>query len=766
MAGHYKSILILTISCLLLAACNNVKHLPKNEVLYTGASVTIKGPDIKSKEKKVLRSDLAGLARPKPNTKILGFRVKLAVYNAFRKKKEKSLFGKLRRNFGEAPVLLSAVDLEKNDKVLTSFLENRGFFHAKIAPDTVVKRQRGKATYDVETGPQYTIASVQFDKDSIDLTKAIAQTTATTLLKKDAPFNLDLIKAERNRIDANLKESGFYYFSPDMLLVKVDSTIGNNKVNLFVTVKPETPNDAKEIYFIDSIYIYSGYNLNSAATDTTKDRGLKQFEGYTIVDRRNRYKSKLFKESMQFQRGDIYNRTEHNLTLNRLINLNLFKFVKNRFEQSGRPDSSMLNTYYYLTPLPRQSLRTEITGTTKSNNATGSEITFSWSNRNTLRAGALLRLSAYIGSEIQGGGSLQGYNTYRTGAEANFTMPRILLPFFKMRIAGAYAPRTNIQLGYDVLNRRKLYTLNSFRAGYGYLWKKNITTSNEFYPVSITYVQPLNVTKEYIDSTEKYPTLARTVERQFILGTSYQFNYNGLLKQPQKINTFFLNGLLDLSGNVAGLITGANIKKIDTVKIFNLPFSQYIKTEFDGRYYRKIGLSGTWANRAVIGYGLPYGNSSQLPYIKQFFVGGANSLRGFRSRTLGPGTFRDTKANRKFYPDQTGDIKLEFNTEYRQKISGPLYGAAFIDAGNVWLKNSDTSRPGAKFSSTFLRELAVDAGLGLRVDITLFVIRLDVAVPLRKPWVDPANVIGDIRFREKTYRQENVVYNIAIGYPF
>jgi outer membrane protein assembly factor BamA len=283
-------------------------------------------------------------------------------------------------------------------------------------------------------------------------------------------------------------------------------------------------------------------------------------------------------------------------------------------------------------------------------------------------------------------------------------------------------------------------------------------------------VQPINITKQYRDSVSKYPYLKHVVDSQFILGTTYQYNYNQLATGVKKINSFYFNGLIDLSGNVAGLITGADVSKGKQQRLFNAAFNQYIKLETDLRYYRRIGLNSTWANRIIIGYGNPYGNSTQLPYVKQFFSGGSNSVRAFRSRTLGPGTFRDTTA-RNFYPDQTGDIKLEFNTEFRPHITGPLYGAVFIDAGNVWLKNADTSRVRSgigdpKFGKDFMNQLAIGAGAGIRVDIQLFVIRLDAAIPLRKPWAKPPSQLKEIDFGNKMYRQQNIAFVLAIGYPF
>jgi len=769
MKAHKLHSYLLILSLFLITACNVTKSVPQGDALYLGATVNLKSDSLTSKEKKVFRSDLQGLTRPRPNTRFLGIPIKLSFYNLFYKAKPNSFFGKLRNNLGEPPVLLSSVDLEYNQKVLQSHLENKGFFKAKVTGDTTVKNKKARAIYTANAGSRYHINSVVYINDSTDLTQAIAQSVHNSLLKVNDPYDLDVVKGERLRIDAYLKERGFYYFSPEHLLIRVDSTLGANKVDMRVVVKPDVPEDAKQVFTIDSIYIYSNYKLNTAMIDTNKAHAVA-FEDYVVVDPDKKYKPKLFAQALQFNHGDVYNRTDHNLTLSRLINLNQFKFVRNRFERVV--DSNKLDAFYYLTPLPKKSLRAEFTLTNKSNNSNGSVISGSWINRNALKAGEHLSFTAYVGSETQFSGNFKGYNTYRTDAEVNFSLPRFFIPFTDIRTRGGYVPRTNLQLGYDILNRRKLYSLNQYRFAFGYAWQESPKVRHEFNPISINYVQPLNVTKEFRDSLVRTPYLRHIIDSQFILGSTYQYNYNDLVGGARKSNSFFFNGLVDVSGNLAGLFVKESASAGSGKRIANARFDQYIKFDLDGRYYRKIGVNSTWANRVIVGYGAPYGNSYQLPYIKQFFSGGNNSIRAFRSRSLlGTYLYPDTTG---FLPDQTGDMRVEFNTEYRPHISGPLYGAIFIDAGNTWLKTRDTTRlpngmparPGAEFTKDWMKQLAVGAGVGLRVDIQLFVIRLDVAFPLRKPWEQNPWVIEQIRLHKKEWRQANVVYNLAIGYPF
>jgi outer membrane protein insertion porin family len=754
MTGGFNYIIfLLTLS--LLASCSATKKVPAGDALYMGAAIKFDSSGLSAKKRKELRSDLGSLTRPRPNARILGIPFKLLFYNS-----------KLFRKKGEPPVLLSAVNPEHNEKVLQSSLENRGYFIAKVRGDTTVKRKKARAVYTVQPGPQYTISQVKFSEDTSILQKTLNETADKTFLKPGDPFDLAVIKGERERIDAHLKEKGFYYFDPDFIIVKADTTVGDNKVNLFVKVKRETPAQSREIYTISDVFIYSQFGLRANRSDTTKAKA-EYYKGYYVVDPGKLYKPRLFEQAMQFDPGDVYNRTDHSQTISRLVNLNLFKFVKNRFEPVPGIDSAKLNAYYYLTPFPKKSLRGEVNANTKSNNLTGSSITVGWRNRNTLRGGELFTVDATGGFEVQYSGQMQGFNTFRAGIETNFVLPRFLTPFFRLEPKGSFVPKTNFLLAYDILNKQKLYSMQSLRAAWGYNWKENIYKEHQFNLVSINYVQPLFITDLYRDSAAKYPTLLKAVEKQFILGTNYNYNYNQLVGKPAMSSGIYLNGNIDLSGNIAGLLTGADAKNNKPKNILNAQFSQYVRFETDTRYYVKLSGTSVWANRFIAGLGLPYGNSLQLPYIKQFFTGGTNSIRAFRSRSLGPGTYRDTVITT-FLPDQSGDIKLELNTEIRAKLFSIVHGAIFVDAGNIWLFNEDPNKKGAKFNKNFLKEIAVGGGVGLRFDISFLVIRLDVAIPFRKPYLPEGErwVINQFNFSSPAWRRENIIYNLGIGYPF
>ena len=753
------------LSLFFVFGCSNTKYLPEGDLLYTGGSVTVKDSIIKKKERKALEKELKGLLRPKPNKKILGLKPKLWLYNiAGKPKKDKGIRHWLRTKVGEPPVLFSQVDLDYNVAVLRNFTENRGYFKTRVSADSTVRNKRVRAEYIVQPKKQYKIKGVKFPEDSSALGKTIARASRRSLLKEGDPYDLDVIKAERERIDARLKEKGYYYFNPDYILAQVDSTKGDSQVNIKLKIKDETPEKAKVAYKIDKIVVYPNFSVSKDSVKYKKE-DIVQYKDFTIIDTADTFKPRVFDRTIYFKKGDLYNRKDHNLTLNRFVNLGTFNFVKNEF----KPSDSLKNTldsYYYLTLLPKKFIRVEVLGKTNSASYTGSEINVNWNNRNLFRGAELLTVSVFGGADFQLSGTNNGKNIYKLGAETSLTWPRFISPF-NIQGPSEFVPRTKATLRYEYQNRTQLYSLNSFNTSFGYLWKENIRKEHQLNVVDITYVSPSNVTPEYLADIDKDESLRKVIEKQLIFGPTYQYTYTNTM-QKRKKNTFYFNGELDLAGNITGLVTGANVRKNDTIKIFDVPFSQYVKVKADFRHYLKLGKESELASRIIVGAGLPYGNSNVLPTSKQFVVGGTNSIRAFRARSLGPGSYLNTETTNSYLPDQSGDLKLEFSTEYRAKLFSIVRGALFVDAGNIWLLNADPNKPGAEISKDFMKEIAVGAGAGLRFDLSFLILRTDLAFPLRKPYLPEGDrwVIDNINFGSGPWRKDNLILNIAIGYPF
>lgn len=752
----------------LLVSCGVTRHLPKDEKLYTGATIVLQSDSMGKKEKKELISSLNTLIRPKPNKTLLGARYKLWwYYKAGNPKSEKSLRGWMKNKLGEAPVYLSMTNPKNTRAVLENFLENKGYFYATVTDSLISDNTTGKYLYTVIPSNRYTIRNVSFIGDSVGLEGYIQQIASQSLLKSGDPYDFEVIKTERERIDNWLKEKGFYLFNPDYILMKVDSTVGNHQVDIFTVVKKETPRLARRQWYINNIYIYPNYE---PAADSIAIDSSFWHQRYFIIDPANAYKPKVFNRTIFFKPGELYNRTDHNKTLNRLVNVGTFRFVRNRFEElPAVNDSGRLNVYYYLVNAKRRSLRFESTGRTTSANFGGIEFNLNLRNRNTFRAAEQLMLKLYGGTDVQFAGQNKGYNIYRMGTEASITWPRFIP--FKISPSGAFVPNTKLTMGYEWQQRQRLYTLNTLKASFGWLWKTSLREEQDFYPLNLTLVNSSNVSEEYLRLIQADTLLARIIEEQLIIGPSYTYTYTNTI-DLKKRNGFYYRGHLDLSGNLLGLLQGANAKNGAVRKLFDVQYSQFFKMEHDLRYYRRLGTGNTqrvWVNRLNIGFGLPYGNSLQLPFIKQFFTGGSNNLRAFRVRSVGPGSYRPPGAAGGFLPDLVGDIKFEMNSELRFPLFSIFYGALFADAGNIWLYNDNPLKPGAQFSSKFLSELAVGIGAGLRLDIAgIFTMRLDLGMPVRKPWLAPSQrwVFNQIDFGNPAWRRENLVLNLAVGMPF
>jgi len=749
MIKQIKYFLVLSV---IFSACSTTKYLPKGEKLYTGGSVKVEDKDIKKSDAKAISSELTTLIRPKPNAKLLGMRIKLWLY--YKTKARKGFIQKFFSKYGEPPVFASQVDLAKNSTIMQNRLQNESYFQSLVRGDTIGKEKTAKAVFTVNAGPSYTINSVSFPSATDNsLDTAVRGTMAQTLLKVGEKYNLDVIKSERVRIDTRLKEEGFFYFAPEQLVIKVDSTIINHKVDLIVSIKPTTPERAREIYSIRNIYVYPNYSLRD--TSNRLDQAVP-YRWYNLVDPRKTARPYLFANTVLLHPNDVYSRTTHNNSLNRFINLGPYQYVKTRFEDVT-PDSPKLDIYYFLTPYKRKSLQLELLGRTTSASYTGSQINLNWKNRNAFKGGELLTVTLFASTDVQVGGQSGGYNVYQYGIQPSISWPRIIGPF-NFKSDNAYIPRTTLTLNYTSVVRSKLYSLNSFSGSFGYQFKSNVHKLNELNLLEITYVKPRNVSQIYIDSIKKStnPALQHVIDPQFTWGPSYAYTYDNTT-EDYRTNSYFYRGKLSLSNNIYGLVTGADTLGGKVKTLFGTPFNQYLKLENEIRFFHKLSAGSKFATRFLVGVGLPYGNSTILPYNQQFFIGGPNSLRGFRARSIGPGTVDASSLNNGFIADQSGDIKFEANVEYRAKLFSIVYGALFADAGNVW--NYKAHQVGGTFGPKFLSQLAVDAGFGLRFDATVLVLRTDLGFPLMRPY--PVNGSRSI-----SPSFNNAILNIAIGYPF
>lgn len=751
-----------------IQSCSVKKFIPEGEQLYTGGEVEMEA-DFKIRDKKKVESELNALLKPEPNGKILGMRIGLWAWYKGSKEKPGFINRFLKKKIGEEPVYFSQVNPEKTEDLIFNRLENRGFFYSLVESEVTRKKDFASVHYTAKLAEPYMLESYTIERDSLPIEKKIGELLEGTEIKPGMRFDLNLLKDERVRLEEELKLQGFYNITSDYLIFEADTNnYDDKKFDLFVRVKLNAPEKAIIPYVIKNINVYPNYRLQRGE----QEQNAVEVEDINFIQDDLVFKPELLEQYVLFRPGQLYNSETSRRTSSRLTSIGTYKYVNIRFheEDSTRTGDGEgeLEANIFLSPLNRRTVRAELQGISKSNNFAGPGVLLTFRNRNIFKGGETFNFSTHFSYETQiAGGSRKGLSSFDFGATADLIYPRVIFPIpIKERFSYS-VPKTKISLGAQFMNRVGLYRLNSVTASYGYNWNATKYIYHEINPINLNYVNLSHITPEFDAILEGNPFLKRSFEQQFIAGISYLFNFNQL-GDADRQHAFFVGTTVDLAGNLVNLVnkTFGEGKK----SFLGLEYAQYAKADIELRYHLKLRDNDTdhvIATRLFGGLGLPYGNSLSLPYVKQYFSGGPNSVRAFRVRSLGPGTFRPEEFNIGSFFDQSGDIRLEGNVEYRFPIVSLLKGAVFADAGNIWLAKENEAIPGGKFSKDWVKELGVGAGLGLRVDIQFFVVRLDLATPLRSPHLPEGERWGNkFNIKDKTWRRENLVLNFAIGYPF
>jgi outer membrane protein assembly factor BamA len=420
-------------------------------------------------------------------------------------------------------------------------------------------------------------------------------------------------------------------------------------------------------------------------------------------------------------------------------------------------DTDELDMMLYLSQRKRFAYSAEANAIFRSTNYFGPGVLFSYTDRNLKKGSEMLKVNLRGRFEVQlVDGEINP--AYELGLEFNYQLPRFY-PSFLANMGKASLPKTNISWGYNLFNRLDLYRLNSVYANFGYRWSRTDRIHHSFNPLEVifTRIPEDSKSEEFNQYLEDNPGVQRSFDEQFIVGSGYEFTYQPSLTSR---SGFFFRGGIDMAGHILnGLYSASNATQdsLGRYTLLGVPFSQYVRTRVDLRYSFDLSQQSSLVARFSAGVGIPLGNSDVIPYVKQFYVGGTNSLRSFLARSVGPGSEVPPEG----YNDLTGDIRLEGNLEYRFTLSGKLKSALFVDAGNIWLFNEDPSRPNGTFRrDTFLDEIAISSGWGLRWDFDFIVARIDFAYSLRTPYLPPGERwAGSVAFWKPAI-------NIAIGYPF
>jgi outer membrane protein assembly factor BamA len=556
------------------------------------------------------------------------------------------------------------------------------------------------------------------------------------------------------------------------LLFKADTSNVNRDVSFKLTLKDSISQNAITVYRINNVFVNQNYSLNERrTTNTSKDT--VRYENVVFVGKETqmKIKPKVILESIYLREHEIFSRQNHVITLNRLMSMGNFKLVQVNFSEPDGKSSGLLDVNILMTPLAKHTFSAGLDLVSKSNNFMGPQMNLSLLNRNTFKGAELLNLNLAGSFEAQLSGNTRNLFSYAWNPQLELTFPRFLLPFNLKKTGSIYIPKTHFLLSYNYLKRVSYFDMRTFQFVFGYKWKENILKEHELNPIDVSYTTVGNKSAAFHALVDPNPFLIKSYEEKFIAGGSYSFTYNEQLIPGKKVQSYVhLNS--EIAGNLfslAKVISGGKVSAENPATIAGLVYSQFAKISIDYRGYYNFKNDNKLAVRLFAGVARTYGNSSVLPYSKQFFSGGPNSIRAFQINSLGPGTyFQNTDKNG--FLQLGGDVKLEMNSEYRFGIMRYLKGALFVDAGNVWLLKSNAENIGTPFMfSKFLNEIAVGTGVGLRVDVSFFILRFDLAMPLRKVPMPGDNfrwVTNEINFGSSVWRRENLILNVAIGYPF
>ncbi|WP_373058360.1 BamA/TamA family outer membrane protein [Zunongwangia sp. H14] len=767
-AKHY--ILPVIIAVFSIYSCSVEKFIPEGKFLYTGANLEL---DTTStiEDLAEVRSEIEEVLLPSPNTEFLGMRPGLYFYYKAQREKPGFINKFLNKKIGEEPVYLSDVETVNTQDLILNRLENRGFFYSSVGSqiNEDEKNKEANVLYRARLSQPYLLENYRLDNDSLLIYQEIENYLPESPIEDGMRFDLPVMKLERERIDNYLKGQGYYNFNPGFLIFEADTNQYDNKqFDLFLKLKKDVPPKAVIPYRIAEVNVYPHYTVGSDSIqlDTV------HFDNKNYIRDEEFFKPKRLDPYILINEGDFYSPETSGNTSRRLGSIGAYKFVNiqyNEIDSTATDSLGLLQANIYLSPLNKRSIRAELQGVTKSNNFAGPTLAVTYSNRNLFKGGEILNVTGKVGYETQiAGGSNTGLSTLQLGLSTDLIFPRLLFPVSINENWFDYSiPKTKIGLSFDYMNRSNLFTLGSVLASFGYLWDANRYITHELTPISVAYTKLSNTSDEFEQILQDNPFLQSSFEQQFIAGLTYSFTYNGMVDKGET-HQFFLNNTWDIAGNTISLVAGTGAER--PKEFLGQEYAQYAKTDIDFRYHFNFAKEQTIASRVFAGYGYAYGNSEVLPFIKQYFAGGPYSVRAFRTRSLGPGSYSGDNEGISYF-DRTGNLRLEGNIEYRFPIYQFFKGAVFADAGNVWntqvnsLPEGEERSPSqqefverGKFGSDFLTELGIGVGVGLRVDIQSFVIRFDLAAPMH----DPALPEGE----RWSYDFGSPIFNFAIGYPF
>jgi outer membrane protein assembly factor BamA len=760
---------------LFITSCNSTKYVPNGESLLNENHINVNKEGVK-------KSDLVPYIKQNPNKRIFGARFYLGLYNLSNINKEKWPHNWL-RNIGEEPVIYDPDAMTKTKEQMKSYVASKGYFDGRVTDTVVTAGRKTDVFYNVDLLRPYTIRNLTYEIADSNIKKLCFFDSVNCVIVRGKPYDVDVLQAERTRFERFIRDHGFYGFSNDYISFKVDSTIGNRQVNIKYSVRNFTKLDVNNnissepfaVYTIKNIYIYPDFVPQEAleggeaylnSLDTTF------YKGYYFITSKKKHEVKydLILQSLYLKAGSVFNVTNTEQTQSHLLSLKIYRLVTITYNDSKENENLRgielkLDCNIHLTLLSQQSYKIELEGTNSGGNP-GGALNLIYQHKNLFHGAELFstKLKGAYSAYTQPNARLSNIQEY--GLETSLRLPEFLVPFVKTEnFIKKYNPSTTLLASYDYQSM-PFYTRTIAIASFGYDWKAGFYKEHIVNPVQLSLVNVPKIDSAYKAYIAASSYQVHSYDNVLILGGSYSFIYNN-----QKIKNsreyWFLRVNAETAGNLIGLaekLAGGN-KTDNTYHLLGQPFAQYAKTDLDLRYNYKFNDVSSIAYRGFFGIAIPYGNSKEVPFEKQYFEGGANDIRAWQLRSLGPGSYADSSK----LLNETGDIKLEANAEYRFKLFWIIEGAIFLDAGNIWSYKNDLARPGSQFQfNKFYKDIAIGTGTGFRFDLKFVIARVDLGMKLRDPLLHDAQFTEGSHwiFLNGPYKRKDFTIVLGIGYPF
>ncbi|MEA3445526.1 MAG: BamA/TamA family outer membrane protein [Bacteroidota bacterium] len=758
-------------------SCNPARHLGDDEYLLKRNKIHIEG-----KPENLEINELENYIKQESNTRILGiFPFHLRVYNFLNIGKERKYKEKLKKVIGEEPVIFNDYLSKKTVKQLLLYVHSKGYYNAIVKDTVKFNRKKAKVFYTIIPNKPYRIRNVNYSiSDSIVHNLVLEDSTTNILLHPGGIFDFDILEDERDRITKVIRNKGYYAFSKDFIDYLVDSALASKQVEITIRIKLyPTRKEGKKLvakphskFNIRNINLYIDLNQKQikddslqvfAPTDTLK------FENIHFYYRdKLRIKPAVLLSKIHFKNGKYFSEEDIDQTYRNLSALQQFRLVNIQFEEI--PDSltfdssKYLDCHIQLTSMVSQSYQVELEGTNSSNHwGIGGNLLYS--HRNLFGGAEMFDVKFSGALEVQRNfvsSSTENFlpNTFEYGVETKITFPKFWIPFNAGRVLRKYHPKTAMSFRYNH-QKRTDYTRTLLNAGFGYKWNSDQFHKHLFNPIELNVINLSDTSSafsQYFDTLY----LKHSYESQFISASSYSYEFsNQNLKR--KRNFIFIRSRIETAGNIINLssmIAGSKKTDGDYYELFNNHYAQYIRSDVDFRFYKYMSKHSLLVYRGFIGVGIPYGNSKVLPFVKKYFSGGANGIRAWQIRSLGPGSFKDASS----FPDLAADMKIEANIEYRFDVIWMLKAAFFVDVGNIWAINKYDDRTGALFRfDSFYKEIAIGTGVGARFDFDFLLFRIDLGIKVRDPELPQGTrmIWGNRKLGVGDYS-----WNFGIGYPF